>query len=110
MQIPSMYIQHVFSALGKFNRWLETVPIAVNWREQANALIDREADVLSANRKLPSRRWGRGSSFRLAGNTGAAAILYSCRMPRFKVLKGVAHNIGHSFTSLMNYSIDDYSM
>lgn len=31
-------------------------------------------------------------------------------MPRFKVLKGVAHNIGHSFTSLMNYSVDDYSM
>jgi hypothetical protein len=31
-------------------------------------------------------------------------------MPRFKVLKGVAHNIGHSFTSLMNYSADDYSM
>ena len=31
-------------------------------------------------------------------------------MPRFKVLKGVAHNIGHSFTSLMNYSGDDYSM
>jgi hypothetical protein len=32
------------------------------------------------------------------------------RMPRFKVLKGVTHNIGHSFTSLMNYSVDDYSM
>jgi len=31
-------------------------------------------------------------------------------MPRFKVLKGVAHNIGHSFTSLMNYAGDDYSM
>jgi hypothetical protein len=31
-------------------------------------------------------------------------------MPKFKVLKGVAHNIGHSFTSLMNYSVDDYSM
>jgi hypothetical protein len=31
-------------------------------------------------------------------------------MPRFKVLKGVTHNIGHSFTSLMNYSVDDYSM
>ncbi len=31
-------------------------------------------------------------------------------MPRFKVLKCVAHNIGHSFTSLMNYSVDDYSM
>jgi hypothetical protein len=31
-------------------------------------------------------------------------------MPRFKVLKGVAHNVGHSFTSLMNYFVDDYSM
>src|SRR6476660_9897034 len=31
-------------------------------------------------------------------------------MPRFKVLKGVAHNVGHSFASLMNYSVDDYSM
>jgi hypothetical protein len=31
-------------------------------------------------------------------------------MPRYKVLKGVAHNIGHSFTSLMNYAGDDYSM
>lgn len=31
-------------------------------------------------------------------------------MPRYKVLKGVAHNIGHSFTSLMNYSGDDYVM
>jgi hypothetical protein len=31
-------------------------------------------------------------------------------MPRFKVLKSVAHNVGHSFTSLMNYSVDDYSM
>jgi hypothetical protein len=31
-------------------------------------------------------------------------------MPRFKVLKGVAHNVGDSFTSLMNYSVDDYSM
>lgn len=31
-------------------------------------------------------------------------------MPRYKVLKGVAHNIGHSFTSLMNYSVDDYSI
>jgi hypothetical protein len=31
-------------------------------------------------------------------------------MPRYKVLKGVAHNIGHSFTSLMNYAKDDYSM
>jgi hypothetical protein len=31
-------------------------------------------------------------------------------MARFKVLKGVAHNIGSSFTSLMNYAGDDYSM
>lgn len=31
-------------------------------------------------------------------------------MARFKVLKGVAHNIGHSFTSLMNYATDDYTM
>jgi hypothetical protein len=31
-------------------------------------------------------------------------------MPRFKVLKGVAHNLGHSFTSLMNYAGDDYVM
>jgi hypothetical protein len=29
-------------------------------------------------------------------------------MPRYKVLKGVAHNIGHLFTSLMNYAVDDY--
>lgn len=31
-------------------------------------------------------------------------------MPRVKVLKGVAHNVGSSFTSLMNYTADDYSM
>lgn len=31
-------------------------------------------------------------------------------MPRLKVLKGVAHNIGSSFTSLMNFAGDDYSM
>src|SRR6201989_1833289 len=31
-------------------------------------------------------------------------------MPRLKVLKGVAHDIGHSFTSHMNYSVDGYSM
>jgi hypothetical protein len=31
-------------------------------------------------------------------------------MPRYKVLNGVSHNIGHSFTSLMNYAQDDYSM
>jgi hypothetical protein len=32
------------------------------------------------------------------------------KMPRSKVLKGVAHNIGHSFTGRMNYAEDDYSM
>jgi hypothetical protein len=31
-------------------------------------------------------------------------------MPRYKVLKGVAHNIGHSFTSTMNYASGDYVM
>lgn len=31
-------------------------------------------------------------------------------MARVKVLKGVAHDIGSSFTSLMNYAGDDYSM
>ena len=31
-------------------------------------------------------------------------------MARYKVLKSVAHNIGHSFTSLMNYADDDYVM
>jgi hypothetical protein len=31
-------------------------------------------------------------------------------MPKLKVLKGVVHNVGHSFTSLMNFSGDDYSM
>lgn len=31
-------------------------------------------------------------------------------MAKFKVLQAVAHNIGHSFTSLMNYSGDDYVM
>lgn len=31
-------------------------------------------------------------------------------MPKVKVLKGVAHNVGSSFTSLMNYAEDDYSM
>jgi hypothetical protein len=31
-------------------------------------------------------------------------------MARVKVLKGVAHNVGSSFTSLMNYAGDDYSM
>lgn len=38
----------------------------------------------------------------------SATTMVLCR--DFKVLKGVAHNIGHSFTSLMNYSRDDYSM
>jgi hypothetical protein len=31
-------------------------------------------------------------------------------MSRVKVLKGVAHNVGSSFTSLMNYTGNDYSM
>jgi hypothetical protein len=31
-------------------------------------------------------------------------------MSRYKVLKSVAHNVGHSFTSLMNYAGDDYVM
>lgn len=31
-------------------------------------------------------------------------------MARYKVLKSVAHNTGHSFTSLMNYAGDDYVM
>lgn len=31
-------------------------------------------------------------------------------MAGVKVLKGVAHNVGSSFTSLMNYASDDYSM
>ena len=31
-------------------------------------------------------------------------------MARYKVLKGVAHSFGHSFTSLMNYRGDDYVM
>ena len=31
-------------------------------------------------------------------------------MARYRVLKSVAHNIGHSFTSLMNYEGDDYVM
>ena len=31
-------------------------------------------------------------------------------MPKTKVLRGVAHNVGSSFTSLMNYAEDDYSL
>jgi hypothetical protein len=31
-------------------------------------------------------------------------------MPKYKALKSVAHNIGHSFTSLMNFAGDDYVM
>src|SRR5258708_18185872 len=31
-------------------------------------------------------------------------------MPKYKVLKGVAHNFGHSFISLMNYEEGDYVM
>ena len=31
-------------------------------------------------------------------------------MAKYKVLKSVAHNVGHSFTSLMNYADDDYVM
>lgn len=31
-------------------------------------------------------------------------------MPSYKALRGVTHNIGHSFTSLMNYSGGDYVM
>jgi len=29
-------------------------------------------------------------------------------MPSHKTLKSIAHNFGHSFTSLMNYHTDDY--
>jgi hypothetical protein len=35
---------------------------------------------------------------------------WSFLMPRYKVLKGVAHHDGHSFTSLMNYVGNDYVM
>jgi hypothetical protein len=31
-------------------------------------------------------------------------------MARYKVLKSVAHSLGHSFTSLLNYAHDDYVM
>jgi hypothetical protein len=31
-------------------------------------------------------------------------------MARYKVLKSVAHSLGHSFTSLTNYAHDDYVM
>jgi hypothetical protein len=29
-------------------------------------------------------------------------------MARYRVLKRVVHNVGHSFTSLMNFCGDDY--
>jgi hypothetical protein len=45
-----------------------------------------------------------------SGGPRRSSLLIIWFMPRFKVLKSVAHNIGHSFTSLMNYSRDDYSM
>jgi hypothetical protein len=41
---------------------------------------------------------------------GANPSIASPRMPRVKVLKGVAHNVGSSFISLMNYAADDYSL
>jgi len=31
-------------------------------------------------------------------------------MAKYKVLKSVAHSVGHSFTSSMNYAGDDYVM
>ncbi len=31
-------------------------------------------------------------------------------MPSHKVLQGVAHNIGHSFTSFLNFSTDNYTL
>ena len=31
-------------------------------------------------------------------------------MARYKVLRSVAHNVGHSFTSTLNYCDDDYVM
>jgi hypothetical protein len=40
----------------------------------------------------------------------ACSLRLEAGMPKLKVLKGVAHNIGDSFTSLMNYSADDYSL
>jgi hypothetical protein len=48
-----------------------------------------------------------GDSLPLVGTWLQAAGI---PMARYKVLKGVAHNIGHSFTSLMNYAGDDYVM
>jgi hypothetical protein len=55
--------------------------------------------------------------FRFAGNTTFSGWYDDANtskqwvpMPRYKVLKSVAHNIGHSFTSLMNYAEDDYTM
>src|SRR5262245_16305418 len=50
----------------------------------------------------------------LRGSGGSLLRVRSCAtgvgMPRYKVLKSVAHNIGHSFTSLTNYVGDDYVM
>jgi len=64
--------------------------------------------------KLPSRRLSIQTIRPLRRRTEFCRLysgLNGCeRMPRYKVLKGVAHNIGHSFTSLMNYAIDDYTM
>jgi hypothetical protein len=40
----------------------------------------------------------------------AVSFRLDTEMPKVKVLKGVAHNIGDSFTSLMNYRNDDYSL
>ena len=47
---------------------------------------------------------------RISGHVGRSYFQLEGNMPKFKVLKGVAHNIGDSFTSLMNYSADDYSL
>jgi hypothetical protein len=40
----------------------------------------------------------------------ARSVIEETKVARYKVLKSVAHNIGHSFTSLMNYAGDDYVM
>lgn len=49
-------------------------------------------------------------SYPAADNRIIGSTKSEFRMPRTKVLKGVAHNVGSSFTSLMNYSADDYSL